>query len=91
MTHVPPYRRPVNTVFQSYALFNHLSVWDNIAFGLRLKRLSAPEIQSRVEQALKLVKMEALRSRFPAHLSGGQQQRGIGASAGESPSCCFTR
>jgi len=74
MTHVPPYRRPVNTVFQSYALFN-LSVWDNIAFGLRLKRLSAPEIQSRVEQALKLVKMEALRSRFPAHLSGGQQQQ----------------
>jgi len=56
-------------VFQSYALFNHLSVWDNIAFGPRLKRLSAPEIQ-RVEQALKLVKMEALR-RFPAHLSGG--------------------
>lgn len=75
MTHVPPYRRPVNTVFQSYALFNHLSVWDNIAFGLRLKRLSAPEIHSRVEQALKLVKMEALRSRFPAQLSGGQQQR----------------
>lgn len=75
MTHIPPYRRPVNTVFQSYALFNHLSVWDNIAFGLRLKRLSAPEIHSRVEQALKLVKMEALRSRFPAQLSGGQQQR----------------
>ena len=75
MTHVPPYRRPVNTVFQSYALFNHLSVWDNIAFGLRLKKLSVAEIQSRVEEALKLVKMEALRSRFPAQLSGGQQQR----------------
>lgn len=75
MTHVPPYRRPVNTVFQSYALFNHLSVWDNIAFGLRLKKLSSAEIQSRVEEALKLVKMEALRSRFPTQLSGGQQQR----------------
>ncbi len=75
MAHVPPYRRPVNTVFQSYALFNHLSVWDNIAFGLRLKRLSAAEIQTRVGEVLKLVKMEALRSRFPDQLSGGQQQR----------------
>lgn len=75
MNHVPPYRRPVNTVFQSYALFNHLNVWDNIAFGLRLKRLSGAEINSRVEAALKLVKLEKLRSRFPAQLSGGQQQR----------------
>ena len=75
MAHVPPYRRPVNTVFQSYALFDHLSVWDNIAFGLRLKRLSAAEIQTRVGEVLKLVKMEALRSRFPDQLSGGQQQR----------------
>lgn len=75
MNHVPPYRRPVNTVFQSYALFNHLNVWDNIAFGLRLKKLSVAEIQSRVAAALKLVKMEALRSRFPSQLSGGQQQR----------------
>jgi len=58
------------------------SVWDNIAFGLRLKRLSAPEIQSRVEQALKLVKMEAM-----LMLSGGAATTGgIGASAGESPS-----
>jgi len=75
MTNVPPYRRPVNTVFQSYALFNHLSVWDNIAFGLRLKKLSVREIQGRVEEALRLVKMEAWRSRFPVQLSGGQQQR----------------
>jgi len=75
MNHVPPYQRPVNTVFQSYALFNHLNVWDNIAFGLRLKKLSRAEIQSRVAAALKQVKMEALRSRFPAQLSGGQQQR----------------
>ncbi|HLO88837.1 MAG TPA: ABC transporter ATP-binding protein [Nostocaceae cyanobacterium] len=75
MTNVPPYRRPVNTVFQSYALFNHLNVWDNIAFGLRLKRISKAEINSRVAEALKLVKMESLRSRFPSQLSGGQQQR----------------
>ncbi|MBD2436669.1 ABC transporter ATP-binding protein [Nostoc sp. FACHB-110] len=76
MTNVPPYRRPVNTVFQSYALFNHLNVWDNIAFGLRLqKKLRKSEIENRVADALKLVKMESLRSRFPSQLSGGQQQR----------------
>ncbi|MDZ8050473.1 MAG: ABC transporter ATP-binding protein [Aulosira sp. ZfuVER01] len=75
MTNVPPYRRPVNTVFQSYALFNHLNVWDNIAFGLRLKKFRKPEIDRRVKEALKLVKMESLRSRFPNQLSGGQQQR----------------
>ncbi len=75
MTNVPPYRRPVNTVFQSYALFNHLNVWDNIAFGLRLKKLRQAEIEIRVQEALKLVKMESLRSRFPNQLSGGQQQR----------------
>ena len=75
MTNVPPYRRPVNTVFQSYALFNHLKVWDNVAFGLRLKKLGSAEIESRVKEALELVKMEGLRSRFPSQLSGGQQQR----------------
>ncbi|MBW4562495.1 MAG: ABC transporter ATP-binding protein [Mojavia pulchra JT2-VF2] len=75
MANVPPYRRPVNTVFQSYALFNHLNVWDNIAFGLRLKRFRKSEIDNRVKEALKLVKMESLRSRFPNQLSGGQQQR----------------
>ncbi|TAF06717.1 MAG: ABC transporter ATP-binding protein [Nostocales cyanobacterium] len=75
MTNVPPYRRPVNTVFQSYALFNHLNVWENIAFGLRLKKLSKSEIENRVTEALRLVKMESLRSRLPSQLSGGQQQR----------------
>lgn len=75
MTNVPPYRRPVNTVFQSYALFNHLNVWDNIAFGLRLKKLRSAEINSRVQEALGLVKMEGLLKRFPSQLSGGQQQR----------------
>ncbi len=75
MTNVPPYRRPVNTVFQSYALFNHLNVWDNIAFGLRLKKIRKSQLEDRVQEALKLVKMESLRSRFPNQLSGGQQQR----------------
>ncbi|MEA5570632.1 ABC transporter ATP-binding protein [Calothrix sp. UHCC 0171] len=75
MANVPPYRRPVNTVFQSYALFKHLSVWDNIAFGLKLQKLRKSEIQNRVNDALALVKMEGLRSRFPSQLSGGQQQR----------------
>lgn len=75
MTNVPPYHRPVNTVFQSYALFNHLNVWDNVAFGLRLKKIRRAEIQSRVQEALELVKMEGLRSRVPSQLSGGQQQR----------------
>ncbi len=75
MTQVPPYRRPVNTVFQSYALFNHLTVWENIAFGLRIKRQSKNEVRERVGEALKLVKMESYAHRFPAQLSGGQQQR----------------
>ncbi len=75
MTRVPPYLRPVNTVFQSYALFSHLNVRDNIAFGLRLKRLGKSEIEEKVQEALKLVKMEAFASRFPSQMSGGQQQR----------------
>ena len=72
---VPPYRRPVNTVFQSYALFSHLTVWENIAFGLRLKKQSKAEVQKQVDEALKLVKMDGFAKRFPAQLSGGQQQR----------------
>ncbi|WP_413160136.1 ABC transporter ATP-binding protein [Capilliphycus salinus ALCB114379] len=75
MTRVPPYLRPVNTVFQSYALFSHLNVRDNIAFGLRVKRRNQSEIEEKVKEALKLVKMEAFASRFPGQMSGGQQQR----------------
>lgn len=75
MLHVPPYRRPVNTVFQSYALFSHLTVWENVAFGLRLKKPGKAELQERVSDALRLVKMEAFARRYPAQLSGGQQQR----------------
>ncbi len=75
MNHIPPHRRPVNTVFQSYALFNHLRVSENIAFGLRLKKLKNSEVEERVKQALKQVKMEGYANRFPSQLSGGQQQR----------------
>ncbi|MDB9313661.1 ABC transporter ATP-binding protein [Spirulina sp. CS-785/01] len=75
MNRVPAYRRPVNTVFQGYALFNHLTVAENIAFGLRLKKLPRAEIQQRVQGALTSVRMEKFAQRRPAQLSGGQQQR----------------
>ncbi|NEO51687.1 MAG: ABC transporter ATP-binding protein [Okeania sp. SIO3B5] len=75
MNQTPPYRRPVNTVFQSYALFNHLSVKDNIAFGLKIKRLGKTETEEKVAQALRLVKMEKFADRYPNQISGGQQQR----------------
>lgn len=75
MSQVPSYRRPVNTVFQSYALFNHLTVADNIAFGLRIKKLGKSEIEDKVRQALKMVKMEKFVDRYPNQISGGQKQR----------------
>lgn len=75
VTSLPAHRRPVNTVFQSYALFPHLSVWDNVAFGLRMKRLSRVEIESRVRRGLELVEIEPLAQRKPHELSGGQKQR----------------
>ena len=72
---LPPYRRPVNTVFQNYALFPHLSVFENVAYGLRVRRVPGAEIPERVRQALAMVKMDELAPRRPAQLSGGQQQR----------------
>ncbi|NEP16311.1 MAG: ABC transporter ATP-binding protein [Leptolyngbya sp. SIO4C1] len=75
MQQVPPHRRSVNTVFQSYALFDHMSVWDNIAFGLRVKRQARSDIRQRVGEALQLVQMETLAKRYPSQLSGGQKQR----------------
>jgi spermidine/putrescine transport system ATP-binding protein len=72
---VPAHRRSVNTVFQSYALFPHLTVWDNVAFGLRMRRLGRAEIKRRVRDALALVQIPALAERFPLQLSGGQKQR----------------
>jgi spermidine/putrescine transport system ATP-binding protein len=75
VTRVPPYRRNVNTVFQSYALFPHLNVFDNVAFGLRRKRQRSNEIRRRVGEMLELVALTGLDKRKPAQLSGGQQQR----------------
>jgi spermidine/putrescine transport system ATP-binding protein len=72
---LPPYRRPVNTVFQSYAVFPHLTVAENIAFGLEMQRWPRADIASRVNEMLALVKLEGLEARRPAQLSGGQQQR----------------
>jgi len=71
----PPSQRPVNTVFQSYALFPHLSVAENVAFGLTLRRLGRAEVTERVAQALQMVRMDAMGERRPRELSGGQQQR----------------
>lgn len=71
----PPHLRQVNTVFQSYALFPHMNIFDNIAFGLRCKHLPKNEITKRVKEALKMVKLEDFAERKPHQLSGGQQQR----------------
>ncbi|MBT9508560.1 MAG: polyamine ABC transporter ATP-binding protein [Rhodoferax sp.] len=70
-----PYARPINMMFQSYALFPHLSVWDNIAFGLRRDHLPKVEIEARVDQMLELVQLKPYAKRKPHQLSGGQQQR----------------
>jgi spermidine/putrescine transport system ATP-binding protein len=75
MNGVPAHLRPVNTVFQSYALFPHLNVGDNVGFGLDVKGVAKPERQSRVTEALKLVQMDHMIGRKPSELSGGQQQR----------------
>ncbi len=72
---LPPYRRDVNTVFQHYALFPHMSVAENVAFGLREKKVPAAEVGERVSQALAMVKLAQLGGRQPRELSGGQQQR----------------
>ncbi|MDM5177224.1 polyamine ABC transporter ATP-binding protein [Massilia sp. DJPM01] len=72
---VPPYERPVNMMFQSYALFPHLTVWDNVAFGLRRDGLPRAEVAERVDQMLALVQLGAYVKRKPHQLSGGQQQR----------------
>ena len=73
VTFAKPYKRPVNTVFQSYALFPHLDIFENVAFGLR--RRGAKDVRRQVEEALDLVELRAMARRKPAQLSGGQQQR----------------
>ena len=75
MTNVPPHMRPVNTVFQRYALFPNYNVYDNIAFGLKLKKVDKREIEQRVKRALKMVGMTDYEHRDVHSLSGGQQQR----------------
>ena len=72
---VPPYKREINTVFQKYALFPHLNVFDNIAFGLRIKKTPKDQIEKKVETMLKLVNLEGYGKRWIDQLSGGQQQR----------------
>lgn len=75
MATTPPFARDVNTVFQHYALFPHLTVGENVGFGLRMKRVPKPEATRRVEEAIALVRLEGLANRRPRELSGGQQQR----------------
>jgi spermidine/putrescine transport system ATP-binding protein len=75
VTGQPPYRREVNTVFQSYALFPHLTVAENVAFGLLRRKVSKPEAEQRVKDALRLVDLPGFDKRKPSQLSGGQQQR----------------
>ena len=75
VTDLPPYKRDVNTVFQSYALFPHLDVFENVAFGLRRKKVPKEEVTTRVTAALRLVEMGEFERRKPSQMSGGQQQR----------------
>ncbi|MBM4031322.1 MAG: ABC transporter ATP-binding protein [Planctomycetes bacterium] len=81
ITHLPANRRPVNTVFQDYALFPHLSVFENVAFGLRSRRVPSPEVGRRVGTALEMLQLGELARRHPHQLSGGQRQRAALARA----------
>jgi spermidine/putrescine transport system ATP-binding protein len=75
VTWLPPYRRNVNTVFQNYALFPHLTIFENVAFGLRRKKVAAADIKSRVNEMLRLVELPGYENRRPTQISGGQAQR----------------
>lgn len=75
ITKLPPYKRDVNMVFQNYALFPHMTVTENIRFGLKMKGVDGEEAEERVRQVLYLIQLEELRDRYPAQMSGGQQQR----------------
>lgn len=72
---LPPYKREVNTIFQNYSLFPHMTLFDNVAFGLRIKRRPKGEIKERVQEMLNLVKMEDQAAKYPNQISGGQKQR----------------
>jgi spermidine/putrescine transport system ATP-binding protein len=73
--HTPPFKRPVNTVFQNYALFQHMTVYQNVAFGLEMDGAGKEEISKRVKRALEMVQLTGMDRRYPRQLSGGQQQR----------------
>jgi len=75
VTDLPPYKRETGMVFQNYALWPHMTVWENVAYGLKIRRLPKSEVRRRVREVLELVKLEGLESRYPHQLSGGQQQR----------------
>src|SRR5919109_4675671 len=75
VTETPPARRDVNMVFQAYALFPHMTVFENVAFGLRVKKVRGAELRDRVGEALRTVRLEGMEERRPRELSGGQQQR----------------
>ena len=75
ITHISPNKRPLNTVFQKYALFTHMSIAENIAFGLKIKNKSKDYIQDKIKYALKLVNLDGYENRSVESLSGGQQQR----------------
>ena len=75
VTQMPPYSRPTAMVFQSYALFPHMSVYENVAYGLKARRTHRGEISGKVQEALSLVELEGQDGKSPSQLSGGQQQR----------------
>lgn len=75
ITDLPPYKREVNTIFQNYSLFPHMTLFDNVAFGLRIKKIPKAEIKDRVKEMMTLVKMEDQANKFPDQISGGQKQR----------------
>lgn len=75
VTNVSASARPVNTIFQNFALFPHMSVWDNINYGLKINKIDKNDAKKRIEDAIKLVKLEGFEDRYPHELSGGQQQR----------------
>src|SRR3954469_3894909 len=75
VTHLPPWRRNTGMVFQSYALFPHMTVADNVAFGLEMRKIGKCESETRTREALRLVRLEGYEARLPRQLSGGQQQR----------------
>jgi len=75
VTNIPPTKRKVNTIFQNFALFPHMTVWENINFGLKINKIDQKEAKKRIEDVIKLVQLEGFQNRYPSELSGGQQQR----------------